>query len=456
MAKLAPGVTFEDAPSDRLFNYAGVDAIVTLDILRQMWPTLSATPDYTEFDKGVPRKVKVPSIASELINVKSKAVQFVVNMEVEGLVFDIEKNREMAAAMEAELNQLEGEIFEAIGRKINLASGPEVAKLLYVTYGLDCPKKTKGGEESVDDDALEMLSEKYPQHKWLALINRRKNVSSVYNSYVRSYVQDWVKRDGKVHPEYNLHGTGSHRISSNNPNMLALPRPDSCPPYDVRSQFIAPWGYVFVTFDFSSCEVKVLAARCRDPEMLKAIREGKDFHTYTASLINGLNYDEMHHVLESTKAQLAESLSLQKTFKRYKKLRQAAKAVTFGILYGSSVRAIALLLEITESEAQAIVDAYFRIYPGIQNFVNNCHKMAAANHYVYSPFGQRKMEFGTLPVFKRTAAYNAALRNSQNVSIQGPASTLGLLAFCKIDEELRKIGGGVACTVVTCAVGKPL
>lgn len=105
------------------------------------------------------------------------------------------------------------------------------------------------------------------------------------------------------------------------------------------------------------------------------------------------------------------------------------------------------MLEITTEEAQSIVDAYFRIYPGIQNFVNNCHKMAAANHYVYSPFGQRKMEFGTLPVFKRTAVYNAALRNSQNVSIQGPASTLGLLAFCKVDEGLRTLGGWVVASV---------
>lgn len=328
MAKLADGVTFEDAPSDRLFNYAGVDAIVTLDILRKMWPTLSATPEYIQYDNGVPKQVRAPSISSELINVKSKAIKFVVNMEVEGLLYDIEGNRAMAREMETELADLEYRIFEAIGGPINLASALEVSKLLYVTYGLECPKQTKGGEESVDGDTLDMLAERYPQHSWLALINRRKNVSSVYNGFVRTYIEDWVKRDGRVHPEYNLHGTSSHRISSNNPNMLNLPRPDSCPPYDVRSLYVAPPGYVFLTLDFSSCEVKVLAARCRDPEMLKAIREGKDFHTYTASLINGISYDDMHHVLESTKAQLAESSSLQKTFKRYKKLRQAAKAVT--------------------------------------------------------------------------------------------------------------------------------
>jgi len=117
-------------------------------------------------------------------------------------------------------------------------------------------------------------------------------------------------------------------------------------------------------------------------------------------------------------------------------------------LYGSSVAAIADLLDITKEEAQALVDSYFKIYPGIKDFVNNCHKMAIENQFVFSPFGQRKMEYGTLPIYKRTAAYNAALRNSQNVSIQGPASTLGLMAFAKVDEELRRRGwGGVVCTV---------
>lgn len=74
--------------------------------------------------------------------------------------------------------------------------------------------------------------------------------------------------------------------------------------------------------------------------------------------------------------------------------------------------------------------------------------MAAANYYVYSPFGQRKREFGAMPIYKRSAVYNAALRNSQNVRIQGPASTLGLMAFAKVDEELRRNDiGGAMCTV---------
>lgn len=98
-------------------------------------------------------------------------------------------------------------------------------------------------------------------------------------------------------------------------------------------------------------------------------------------------------------------------------------------------------------ETQKIVDTYFRLFPKVKDFIEDCHKMALANNFVFSPFGQRKMEYGAQEVFRGTAVYNAALRNSQNVSIQGPASTLGLIVFAKLNEELKKIGGRAICTV---------
>jgi len=329
VSKLTSDQTFEDLPIERLFTYAGVDAIATLDILKKMWADISATPEYTLYHgSGLRKRVKAPSVLSELVNVKARALNFVVNMEVDGMLYDVSGNQEMAISMRAELDELEDRIYTGVGRRFNLASGPEVANILYNVHGLECPKRTKGGESSVDSDALDMLVDRYDL-SWLKDINRRKNVASVYNSFISTYIEDFLKPDGRIHPEYNLHGTSSHRISSSNPNLLNLPRPDSCPPYDIRSLYIAPPGYIFLTLDFSSCEVKVLAARCKDPAMLRAIREGKDFHTYTASLINGLTYEEMHHVLESSKDMLKADSALAATFKRYKKLRQAAKSVTF-------------------------------------------------------------------------------------------------------------------------------
>lgn len=84
----------------------------------------------------------------------------------------------------------------------------------------------------------------------------------------------------------------------------------------------------------------------------------------------------------------------------------------------------------------------------VKVFISDQHAMAARNQMVYSPFGQRKQEHGARQVFKGSAVYNAALRNSQNVGIQGPASTFGLICFAMLNRELRKRNIGRAVLTV--------
>lgn len=87
------------------------------------------------------------------------------------------------------------------------------------------------------------------------------------------------------------------------------------------------------------------------------------------------------------------------------------------------------------------------MFPSVKTFIEDCHAMARANQFIITPFAQRKMEFGAQEVFKGSAVYNACLRNSQNVSIQSPASTLGLLVFAEMDRRMAKYNGRAICTV---------
>ena len=74
-------------------------------------------------------------------------------------------------------------------------------------------------------------------------------------------------------------------------------------------------------------------------------------------------------------------------------------------------------LGVTQAEAERLIDLYFKTYPGVLKYVQDTHRMAEWNHFVFTPFGQRKQEYGTYSTFKYTAAFNAALRNSQNVRL---------------------------------------
>lgn len=318
--------TFEDFPYEDLLTYAGIDTYVTYKLLMKIYPEVVETPDYKipKTDKfGAYEIIKAPSVLQEALAIKKDAIQFMVDMRVNGIAYDVALNNEYEARMKEHILSLENKLREALGvENLNFDSDLEMESLLFDKLGLETTVKTKGGKPSVSGDALQEMFKKYG-HSWLKDLIIRNDVASVYRSFILDYVPKYVKRDGRIHPNYNLHGTSSHRISGDNPNLLNIPSPKHG--YNIRSLYRVSAGNAFLTFDFSSCEVKVLAALCKDPTMLVAIEQGLDFHTYTASQMYKIPYDEMYAVLQS------EDES-DPRFKIYKNYRKGAKAVTFDIL----------------------------------------------------------------------------------------------------------------------------
>jgi DNA polymerase-1 len=254
-------------------------------------------------------------------------------MEINGLKYDVEKNREISKKMVAEIEALDKLIFEKISPGINLDSGKEMVELLYTTLGFTPPAFTATGEPSTDGAALLTLAgldplkppKDYktpnPDLQFLAWMAKRKDINSTHNTFIKTYVEDFVKRDGRIHPSYNLHGTSGFRISGDSPNLTQLPRPKHG--YNIRDCFIVEEGKVFIAFDFSSAEVKILGALCKDPNMLRAIEQGLDFHSFSASSMLKVPYEDFMTVLGAKDHPKAGE---------YKNIRQSAKVLTFSIL----------------------------------------------------------------------------------------------------------------------------
>jgi DNA polymerase-1 len=431
----SPKPTYEDFNYEDLLLYAGLDCVVTSGLKEKLSPEMERTDT-----------PGVPEIANAFHSIVMPCQEFIIDLEINGMGYSVERNAFLSKKMSAEVEILDDNIFSLIGRRIDLNSGPVVAQFLYGEKGFTPPTYTKAGEPATDGEALltlaglDPLGNKYvtedPSLQYLALMAKRKDIYSCHSTFVKTYVKDFVKRDGRIHPSYNQFGTSSFRITGTDPNLTQLPRPKHG--YNVRSCYTVKPGFVFISFDFSSAEVKILANICRDPAMMEAVRNGLDFHTFSASRMRGIPYEEMAAVLAEKQ---------HPKHKEYKSLRQLSKTLTFSILYGSSVAGIANQLFLSEDKAKELLDLYFTTFPKVKDYINSTHAFAKAHQFVVTPLGQRKRQFGTYPCFSKTAAYNAALRNSQNVIIQSATSSVGLVTFAELNERIKPFGAISTCTV---------
>ncbi|WP_300563009.1 DNA polymerase [Companilactobacillus sp.] len=329
MGKPKPAVynTYEDYDAETLYCYAGLDCIATSELLANMMPEIARTMPLSQPNGSV---VQAPAIVEVAEKWEMPAFEFLIGMEITGIKYDNDRNRKISAQMVEEISRLEDLIFEQIGTKINLDSGAEVSKLLYQTLGFEPPFKTKSGDAATDGTALltlaglDPLAQKYeasdPKKQFLAYMAKRRDINSVHNTFIKTYIEDFVKRDGRIHPSYNMIGTSGFRISGDRPNLLQLPRPKHG--YNVRECYTVEDGYVFITLDFSSAEVKALANLCRDPNMLSAIERGLDFHSFSASLMLEIPYEDYVAILSD---------KTHSEFKRLKLYRQIAKVLTFSL-----------------------------------------------------------------------------------------------------------------------------
>lgn len=118
-----------------------------------------------------------------------------------------------------------------------------------------------------------------------------------------------------------------------------------------------------------------------------------------------------------------------------------------GILYGSTARGIALNLGISLEEAESLINTYFSRFPRIRQYIEDSHAMCLKNQFVTTPFGHIKRQFGAQSVYRKTAVFNAAKRNSQNVRIQSVTAIAALLSFAELNKAVNRIGGKTICTV---------
>lgn len=175
---------------------------------------------------------------------------------------------------------------------LNPGSPDQVARVLFEDAGLQPVKFTNTGKPSTDAGVLESLKGKHPIVD--AILEYRKIVK-LDGTYAKGMLPH-IRDDGRIHPNYNVVGTETGRISCSQPNMQNVPSPSeveddhgnvSIDPVSAfaRNCFRASPGNTLLQFDYSQLELRIAAILSGDPLMKKIFLDGDDYHTRTAEMI---------------------------------------------------------------------------------------------------------------------------------------------------------------------------
>lgn len=230
-------------------------------------------------------------------------------------------------------------------------------------------------------------------------------------------------RDGKVRPNYHLHKTVTGRSNSDDPNGQNYPK-RGVRAKAYRKMFVAPEGYYIVEADLSQAELRIAACMSGDPTMIGIYREGGDIHKATALIIKGVTMEQFEHLDK----------------KEQKELRQKAKAVNFGFLYGMGWRKFIgyaktqYNVTFTDAEAKTIRVNFFKKYKRLTQWHEKMREFAVEHKMVRSFSGRIRH----LPMIDSPEEFiqQEAGRQAINSPVQEFGSTLGVMALGRMNEEI--------------------
>jgi len=242
-----------------------------------------------------------------------------------------------------------------------------------------------------------------------ALILRHRSLSKLKSTYVDS-LADLADKDDRIHTNFVQTGTATGRLSSREPNLQNIPiRAEEG--RRIREAFIARPGWVLISADYSQIELVVLAHLSADKNLISAFTEGKDVHARTAALI--FRMDE--------KSVLPEQ-------------RRIAKTINFGVMYGMSAFRLANELGINRTDAATFIEAYFKTYSGVRNYIDSLIRKTEESGYASTILGRRRYIPAINSQNKTEKA--AAERVAVNTPIQGSAADIVKTAMLRLDKAL--------------------
>jgi DNA polymerase-1 len=361
------------------------------------------------------------------------AMRVVSQMESHGLLLDQELCREREAECVAKQEEIGQQLNQWAGKEVNWASPKQKAEFFYRTKGWPVPpvcgntravRKTAGNAAPTDEMAVIHLARTAPSledRRHLRLYAGYPDIKAKEHEMswktaakLQGFYQampDHAAVDGRVHTQLGA-TTRTQRLASKNPNMQNVPP-------TVRDIFIAEPGRVLLSKDFASLEWRILAhivaKRYGDLSLAEEIGQGLDPH-------------------QSTADGMTQRLGRQVT-------RAAAKILNYSINYGKTAKGLSVQLEVSEAEAEEMLQAFSEARPGVAQWLHDAVDFVKGREYCRTLLGR----FIPIPEIRGNRWDRmAAERKALNYPIQGSAADIVSMAMIHCSElynnRLREMG----------------
>lgn len=330
-------------------------------------------------------------------------------MERCGVKVSLAELENFSAKYAALIEEYKRKIFAACGCEFNINSPAQLGKVLYEKVGITAVLKKKTGKFSTSADILEKLTDDYPVVSDILKFRMYQKLSSTYVEGFRPLVD---KKNDVVHTTFRQTVTSTGRLSSTEPNMQNIPIREE-EGKELRKMFVPREGNVFIDADYSQIELRLLAHFSKCKELIAAYNSGADIHSITASQVFGVELSEVTP-----------------------KMRRAAKAVNFGIIYGISDFGLSENLNIPVATAREYIAKYFQTYSAVKEYMNSNVEFARSHGYVSTLTGRKRVipEINSSNYNMRQFGERAAM----NMPLQGSSADIIKIAMVNVAKALKR------------------
>ncbi len=354
-------------------------------------------------------KIESAKLIGVFEDIEMPLIRVLAEMELAGIKINVADLKSLLKLTNKELVKIETKIYKLAGTDFNINSPSQLSEILFNKLQIKGRvRKTGRGALSTAAPELEKIREEHPI---IDLVLRYRELQKLKTTYIEPFPLLISKEDGRLHTTYNQTGTATGRLASQDPNLQNIPIKTKLG-QEFRKSFIAEKGYKLISFDYSQLELRIVAHIAKDKKMIEVFKRGEDIHTATAAEIFEVDPKDIT-----------------------KEMRNQAKVLNFGIIYGMGPLGFSRASGVNRQRAKEFIDRYFADFSGVAEYMEKMKDKAHTEGYVETIFGRRRLILdihSTIPQIQAQAG-----RIAINHPVQGTEADLMKMAMIKISKYIH-------------------